>query len=294
MAIVDAHYHLEPRMESIERLVSQMDRWKIDRVALIASPVDPFHLSPTAELVAGLMRKALGGGAAPIGRLVYRSTVTRTGFFSVLGKKYPIYPAPDNDAVQRALDQHPDKFYGWFFVNPRVSINLDEVEARMARPGWVGIKCHPFWHRFATRDLADIASWCQSKDKPLLVHLGGDRDRGDYKFLTQNFPRLRVLFAHAGVPWYRELWAHIRMLDNAFIDLSSTYLDEYLRNEALKFLRPSQCLYGSDGPYGSVDTDGGYDHGSILSEVKRMRLSTTDIEGILGRNFSTVIGSTSS
>jgi hypothetical protein len=35
--IADAHYHLDPRLESIERLLAQMREHAIGRVALIAA-----------------------------------------------------------------------------------------------------------------------------------------------------------------------------------------------------------------------------------------------------------------
>jgi hypothetical protein len=49
--IVDAHDHLEERMETVDSLLDQMDRHGISRVALIPTMVDPFQ-------VAGIAKKA--------------------------------------------------------------------------------------------------------------------------------------------------------------------------------------------------------------------------------------------
>ena len=117
--ILDAHYHLDPRLESVDRLLAQMQEHRIDRVALIAAPCDPLHFGRAAIAVGKAMRRALAGAAPRLGRILYSSTVRRTGRVSFLGKSSAIYSAPDNDAVELALSAHPDKFVGWVFLNPR-------------------------------------------------------------------------------------------------------------------------------------------------------------------------------
>ena len=41
--IIDAHYHLEEQLESIDTLLEQMQRNNVDRVALIPRINEPFH-----------------------------------------------------------------------------------------------------------------------------------------------------------------------------------------------------------------------------------------------------------
>jgi len=278
-------------MEPMDRLLDQMDRHGIDRLALIANPVEPFRLGPIAHRVSGWMRQALRSRWAAVGRIMYRTTVTPGGKFSALGKTYRIIDRPDNAPVARALSQHPQRFYGWVFVNPRVRDGLAELEAYGAQPGWVGVKAHPFWHRYPVRMLDRVAAWCAEREKPLLIHLGGDRERGDYRWLHERHPRLKVLYAHAGVPWYQELWAYIASRKNAWVDLSSPYLDEPLRRAAVRELGPERCVYGSDGPFEYPDpADGGYDHGAILTEIARMDLSDAARARILSDNFRELTG----
>ena len=126
--IIDAHYHLDERMEPIPVLIEKMDRHGIEKTALIAAVVDPFKVDPVAEFLSGLIRKLLMGPLWPLGRLGYDSTVTGKGRFKILAKTYPIYPAPDNPAVAAAIKACPDRFYGWIFVNPSVHDPLAEIE----------------------------------------------------------------------------------------------------------------------------------------------------------------------
>src|SRR5262252_357185 len=99
--IADAHYHLDIRLESVERLLAQMREHGIARVALIAAVCDPLHIGKAGMAFGKAMRRALQGSAPRLGRILYCSTVHRSGRVSFLGKSSRIYPAPDNDAVER-------------------------------------------------------------------------------------------------------------------------------------------------------------------------------------------------
>ena len=54
--IIDAHYHLDERIETVDRLVDQMEKHKIDKIALIGTMVDPFKVVGMAEILGNIMR----------------------------------------------------------------------------------------------------------------------------------------------------------------------------------------------------------------------------------------------
>lgn len=284
--IADVHYHLDPPLESVERLLAQMREHRIDCVALIASVSEPLHVGALGRRFAQAMRGALFGKAPRLGQFLYRITVSHRGRVSFLGPSARIHDRPDDGPVERAIAAHPDRFVGWCFVNPTVPNALDEVAPRLRKPGWIGVKAHPFWHRYPVAALDDTAALCQDLAKPMLVHLGAGAERGDFRHLPDRFPRLKIVYAHAGIPWYRPLWEDALRRDNVFVDLSSPYLDKAIRYEALRVLGPARCLYGSDGPYGYRAADGGYDHGAILGQIRRAGLSAADLDRVLGGNFA--------
>ena len=287
--IADAHYHLDPRLESVEQLLAQMQVHAIGRVALIAAPCDPLQVGRAGAAFVRFMRRALEGGAPRLGRILYRSTVHRSVRVSFLSPSAPIYPEPDNDAVERAFSAHPHKFVGWIFLNPSAKPPVEEAERRFRNPGWIGVKAHPFWHRYPVAALDDVAALCQERDKPMLVHLGAGAGRGDFRRLPKRFPRLKLVYAHAGIPWYGTLWDDAIRRENVFVDLSSPYLDKALRHRALRALGASRCLYGSDGPYGYPGRDGGYDHGAILRQISQAGLAAQDLDRVLGGNFNSLV-----
>jgi predicted TIM-barrel fold metal-dependent hydrolase len=283
--IADAHYHLDPRLETVDRLLAQMQQHGIGKVALIAAPCDPLHVGRAGAAFVRFMRRALLGAAPRLGRILYCSTVHRSGRVSFLSRSARIYAEPDNDAVERALLAHPDKFVGWVFLNPRAKSAVEDADRRFRNPRWVGVKAHPFWHRYPVAALDAVAALCQDRGKPMLVHLGAGAQGGDFRRLPHRFPRLNIIYAHAGIPWYGALWEDAVRRQNVFVDLSSPYLDKALRHRALRTLGASRCLYGTDGPYGYPAPEGGYDHGAILRQIKQAGLSAKDLDRVLGGNF---------
>ena len=283
--IIDAHYHLDERMEPIDEVLSQMEENSIDRIALMAVPCDPFHVTGAAEKLSAVARIMLAGRLNRVGLIAYRNTVDADGMFSVLGDKYNIYQEPDNSKVAEVIEKHPDRFYGWIFVNPSVSDPVEEIEKRAQDSSWIGVKTHPFWHRYSVRMLDDTAALCVEKGMPLLLHLGADRDNGDFRFLPERHPGLNVIYAHGGLPFFREMWGYCKKRDKVFLDLSSPYLNVPLRKKVVRVVGPEKCIHGTDGPYGYPSQTGFYDHGAILSEVLNLSISDREKELILSKNF---------
>ncbi len=282
--IIDAHYHLEEQMQTVPQLLEQMDRHGISRVALIPVIGAPFPWTSVTEKASALMRVALTRHWRA-GMKFYNDTVTEKGEFSLLGKIFPIYPVPRNEPVAQALQAHPDRFWGWILVNPSAADPLAEMEKWVTKPGWIGVKSHPFWHRYPVARLDDVAAVCAENSLPLLVHLGGTAERGDFRYLPQRHPKLRIVYAHAGVPFYRELWDYAQDKPNIYVDLSSTsYVSAGIRRGAIKALGAHRCLAGTDGPYCNAD------HGQMIQDIRRLPIGESEQECILGGNFAELVG----
>jgi len=278
--IIDAHYHLEQRMEPVEALLDRMSRQGVERTALIPRMVEPIQVGRVAERASALLRSGLTGRWPGLARRFYNRTVTTDGKFSLLGKTYGICAAPRNESVARVMEAHPGRFFGWVFVNPGAGDALAELAKWARQPGWIGVKTHPFWHRYPIALLDDVAAYASEEGLPLLMHLGGDRERGDYRHLPERHPQLKIVYAHAGMPFYGELWDYAKGKDRVFVDLSgAAFVDDRLRRGAIEALGAEKCLYGTDGPYGHVNDS------RALQQILQMPLSDADKERILGGNF---------
>lgn len=279
--VIDCHAHLEPRMLDVESALARMDAAGVDRVALIPAMNDPLPETPERLLSAlrALMRNRAGRVVA---EGVHRALLTPEGDLRLNGRVHTIYARPDNGAVAAIVEAHPTRFWGWIFLNPRNNPTvLDELERWRSVKGMIGLKLHPHWHDYRTELLRPLLARAEELRLPVLVHLGFGA-RGDYHAICERFPKLVLIAAHAGFPFYDALWRRGRDCPNLHVDLSSPYIDEALARAAVAAMGHARCLYGTDAPYGFHAPDGRYDYGEIKRWVQRMPLPSEAIDDVLG------------
>jgi predicted TIM-barrel fold metal-dependent hydrolase len=262
----------------------------VDRIVMIPTMNDPLPQTPARLLAA--MRFAM---QSKIGRAlaerVHRTTINREGNLKLSGKVYSIYPRPDNESVAKLVAAHPNRFLGWIFLNPRNNPGVvDELERWRHVPGMIGIKLHPHWHDYRTEILRPLLKRAEELKLPVLIHFGFGQ-RGDFRAMCSEFPRLLVISAHAGFPFYQDLWVFHRDCPNLYVDLSSPYIDEKLARAAVAAMGPERCLFGTDAPYGFHESDGSYDYGEIRGWVERLPVTAAQRDGILGGTFQALMAS---
>ena len=107
---------------------------------------------------------------------------------------------------------------------------------------------------------------------------------GDYRYLPERHPRLKIIYAHAAVPFFRDVWNYAQKRENIFVDLSSpVYMNENIMARVVQELGAEKCLYGTDGPYTNST------HGRMLARIHQLPLSEDDRERILRTNFLEMI-----
>jgi predicted TIM-barrel fold metal-dependent hydrolase len=259
----------------------------IDKVALMPSMVDPLPEPPsilTNFLQLMLKHKKLRS-------LGYHlcANFNKEGI-QILFQNYSIYPTPDNKLIFDIIDQHPDKFLGWIFINPASNQDVvTEISKWIDHPNCAGIKAHPFWHRYAPSELIDAAKLAEEKNKPMLIHCGFNA-HGDYLPLIKAVPELKLILAHAAFPRYRDDWQMIQSYSNVFVDLSQTaYVNKNTIQEVVKTLGWQRCLFGTDGPYGSRNKNGEFCFNVIKSQIESLFPDMDCQKGILGTNFERVL-----
>jgi predicted TIM-barrel fold metal-dependent hydrolase len=286
--IIDCHAHFDPRILPAERILAKLDAAGVDRVAIIPPMNDPIPATP--ERLLWLARTlSRSSWTRWLVERVHRATLTRDGNLKLGGDVIAIYPQPDNEGVAQLVAAHPDRFYGWIFLNPRADPNaLETLERWRSVKGMVGIKLHPHWHDYETDRLDPVLRRAEELRLPVLIHLGFGR-RGDFRAICSRFPRLVVIAAHAGFPFYGDLWRHADEHPNLHVDLSSPYIDEKLARAAVAWMGPRRCLYGTDAPYGFHETDHSYDYGAIKGWVERMPVTSAERDAVLGGTFAELL-----
>ena len=277
-------------MLDLDRVIAKMDAAGVDRIALIPSLNGPLpEASPVVlSAVRALMRRK---STRSIAEAIHRVTITRKDQVWIPGKgRFPIFPTPDNEAVAEVVGQHPDRFLGWIFLNPsRDDAVLDTLERFRSVPGMIGVKLHPHWHDYKTAILGPVLGRCEELGLPVLIHLGF-RSGGDFVAMCQSHPKLRLIAAHAGFPFYDDLWrVASAKAPNLSVDLSSPYINEALARDAVAALGPRRCLFGTDAPYGFHDDDASYDYEEIKGWVERLPVSEGERERIFSANFEVLL-----
>lgn len=286
---IDMHAHLDPRILGVDVALSKMDAAGVSRVGLIPAMNDPIPESPTTKPLLAVLRRLMDSRARPLAEMIHRSTL-REDAIKLGGLEFPLYPLPNNDRVVDIVREHPSRFFGWIFLNPSRDPNvLDTLERYRAVPGMMGVKLHPHWHDYQTDLLGPVLARCEELGLPALIHLGFGK-RGAFRDICERFPKLKVISAHGGFPFYSDLWRYKNAYPNLHVDLSSPYIDERLVRRAVEAMGAERCLYGTDAPYGFHEDDGSYDYGEILGWIHRLPVSSAAREQILVGNAVRLLG----
>ena len=267
-------------MLDVDAVVSKMIIAGIDKVALIPTMCDVLPATPRGLLT--LLRGIMSSPVHSLARKLNDAFYTPEGHLKLSGNIYEIYALPDNQTVADAIEAYPEKFLGWIFLNPNAMANpVEELEKWRQVAGFVGVKLHPHWHRWAIEDALPIAKRCEQLRIPILIHLGFG-DYGRWQVLTDRCPKLRLIFAHAGMPHFGRMWDDVRRNPNLHIDLSSPYLSERLVRRAVAAVGPERALYGTDAPYGFPDAADTYDYLHIKGWVYRLDCRDAEVDRIMG------------
>jgi predicted TIM-barrel fold metal-dependent hydrolase len=287
--IIDCHYHHDERMLKTDDLTARMDQAGVNKIALIACMCDPLPETPpiVIKMLHFLLTHASLRG---IGKAT-AANFTKDGAINILGKIYNIYPDPENKPVFAMTKKYPGRFHGWLFVNPRGKNDpLKEINTWIKTPGCIGIKAHPFWHRYPPKELLPVAEQAVKLKKPLLIHLGFN-EHGDFLELVNTFPELKLLLAHAAFPCYSDIWKIIRERKNVYVDLSATaYVGEKIARDVVDYLGAGRCFYGTDGPYGPHTADGKFDYGYLKRRIEKLFPEEKTRKLLLGENFAKFAG----
>jgi predicted TIM-barrel fold metal-dependent hydrolase len=285
--IIDAHAHLDLEEIGPEDYIRMKQEAGVRRIVLLASLNG--RIPPTSEWKLGIFRFLLLSPFRPLGKRIYESLV-RTGNVEGGGQVIRIVHDPDNEAVARVLSRYPDHFLGFVVVNPRLGNSMEIFERWIEEPGMVGVKCHSWWHRFdPSTDLLPIAKRCEEKGLPLLIHLGAGPGTGNVQGLLNACPRLKLILAHAGIPFFRSLWPRVKTGKNCFVDISGSYLNASIVKKVVAALGPDKVLFGSDGPVSLRRKGGGHGYESILRWTYDLPLPDADKEKILSGNLEKLL-----
>ena len=287
--IIDCHYHLERRLLTDDELLKKMDECEVDKVALMGVINEP--IPKPAEFLLNILRFSLTHSSFRFLAKILVANFTPEGNIKIPTGVFHLYPDPKNEPVFQAVVNKPDRFLGWVFVNPQGKKNqIQELNKWKDKSGFIGVKAHPFWHRYQPIELLPVAVQLAKIGKPLLIHAGFDA-HGDYDVLLQKVPNLNLILAHAGFPLYSNTWEKIKNNRNVYVDLSQTsYLNDKTTWRVIEYLGFEKCLFGTDGPYGLHGDDDLFDYAFIKRRIEKLFPDKGIQNRLLGENFLELTG----
>jgi len=265
--IIDFHHHLVCEDGYVENLLRAMDSVGIDKTCL--SALGPEFTDRWVE-----------GG--------------------------PERPAGDNDAVARAMRDHPDRFIGLGYVRLGLS-SPDDVD-RLHNQGFLGIKTIIPRKDYDDEEFYPVYERIQALEMPILFHTGVirmGRPLPDEKIssakmrpilietLGHQFPELKMVMAHLGVPWHDEAATIARVQTNTYVDLSGS-LEGWRSTKSIEWFKQilywkgahRKVVFGSDVYFTKVAA-AFQDYQRILDD---MGWSAAQQADVFGNNAATLLG----
>jgi predicted TIM-barrel fold metal-dependent hydrolase len=280
MRVFDCHIHIQPWEQMRPDVRARMTAGRKDLQAVQEALADPRALLSLMDRE-GVEKAALINYVAP----------------EVMGFEPSV-----NEWVTRYVRGNEDRLYAVGSVHPRHTKDPGGETRRLFERGIRILKVHPPHQLFAANayldelpGLAEVYRAAEEHGRPVTMHTGtsifpGARNRFADPMpaddVAVDFPKLRILLAHAGRPLYMDTSVFlVRRHPNVHLDLSGIppkKLLEYLpRLEELS----DRCLWGTDYPSPGVPS-----MRKNLDEFAALPLSEGAKERILWGNAARVIG----
>lgn len=198
-----------------------------------------------------------------------------------------------NDRQLAAMERHPDRFWGWAYVNPGYRREaLAEIERCRRHPGFVGIKL------FDDYTVSDPVTWpvierCIELGWPIVnnqshvtEHLDAwpshKTDAGHIAAVARRYPEAKLIADHIGGGGDWE-WCCKTLADAPTVhaEISGSVMDEGMMELALATIGPERLLFATDT--------------SIANSIGKFRAlpcDDEDREKIASGNFLRLVGRT--
>jgi uncharacterized protein len=199
--------------------------------------------------------------------------IHKTNLFAAFHSDY----AQANAQVARIVNRHPDRFYGFAFVNPlndrgRV---YEMVKLAVQQYGFRGIKVHKHDARIS-REICEVARAFQL---PVLYDVMGEVPI--VELLATEYPEVNFIIPHLSS--FADDWrAQIAFVDqlarhpNIYTDTSGVRRFDVLAT-ALERAGASKILFGTDGPWLHPAVE--------LSKIEALKLNSKEYAQVVSGNF---------
>jgi predicted TIM-barrel fold metal-dependent hydrolase len=193
---------------------------------------------------------------------------------------------PANRLVAAAVQQHPDRFYGWVRVDPwQGKKALAELKMGIESLGLNGLLLHPYEELFQISDhkVDPLIEYAESAHLPVMIEAGYHllSHPLDIAELAHRFPRVQIIGTHglqmddAGFALTDSDLA-MRECSNLVMESSGMYAPDNMLGVVEK-LGVERLIFGSHSPWLHLEFE--------LERIHRLALTESQKEAVFGGNI---------
>lgn len=213
----------------------------------------------------------------------------------------------DNDCIAHFAKQHADKVAPFLLLDPTKSSALDDID-RFIDMGAKGVHLAPIYQKFKPDEEVyfPIYEKLQKKGLPVIWFQGSSFEAVDGPMewanpvlldkVARHHPELRMMIAHFGSPWFREVIALIKKHKHVYTEMSAlcfrTWALYSAMIETVQYNADEKVFFGSEFPMMTPDEsrEALYDicsfgEGANLPRVPKdvvQKIMTRDVYALLG------------
>lgn len=246
--IIDGHAHLgNGKYSDVAYYLNEMEKYGIEK--MVVCPGDMFDVTKMADFMRG---------------------------------KEPLMNyEPHNDWVKNAMDKYPDKFYGFFMVDPEIH-KIEDIEMAIDE-GFVGIKLNPLINKidFYSDLIVEIFMFSSKNRIPIYTHLTMNSKSG-IEALTEAVEKYNPIIIIGHMGFSSADWEAVELCrDNPNVYLETSVGAFRAIKEAISVVGANKLIFGSEGPSHNVNVE--------LTKIKMLELEDNQMKLILHKNIEGLI-----
>ena len=169
------------------------------------------------------------------------------------------------EVVARAVEQHPDRFFGLVGVDPYQGMaGVRALEEAVKNMGFIGAHLYPHWFELPPNHAKYYPYYakCIELDIPIQMQVGQSliyskenrcRSVGRPIYLDDiacDLPELKLIGSHVGIPWHDEMIAMAWKHENVYI-CTDAHSPKYWPESVWKYINSygqDKAIFGTDFP----------------------------------------------
>lgn len=206
------------------------------------------------------------------------------------------------DEVYPLLQKYPDRFFGWCGINPLGGMEtLRYIERAVKQLAFIGVHVYPHWFGVPINDRLyyPIYAKCCELGVPITLQVGRQSPRSGGKLCARpslledvafDFPELKLIGLHIGVPYDHEMTSCARSHENVFViadahpprSWSSHFVDYIAERDWGNNDGSQKVMWGTDYPVQTM--------AASIAEVRKLDIPDRAKSRILGENAVRILG----